>query len=70
MDLEGCQEIQGEGWHFLCRLCTTISDMSATDQHSWLEGIKFAQAKYEDSAAREIASMRTLMENYFLPVTS
>jgi len=45
--------------------------MSATDKQNWLEGMKFMQAAYEDSAAREIACMRTLvMENYFLPVTS
>jgi len=50
--------------HFIRRGCKKVSNMLATNQRNWLEGIKVAQVAYEESAAREIQGMHLFMENY------
>jgi len=62
---QGLDGLHARDFHFLRRGCKVIDNMSATDQRNWLEGIKVARVAHEDSAAREIAGMRAIMENYF-----
>jgi len=61
---QGSDGLHERDHHFIQRGRKKVSNMSATDQRNWLEGIKVARAAYEESAAREIQGMRLFMENY------